>query len=292
MNREISSLDWQRLSDYLDNQLSPLEISKLEDEINQRRDLNDAFVELKATRFLLHNLPRRRAPHNFTLTMRDIPARRFNFTWLPGLSFATVLSAIIFIFSLFYQPVLTNRSASQTLSISAVPMQAEAADKAAAEVNTQAAPMIFWGAPPMLATGKGGGGGGYGGGSGGGDGNAQMQVYAAPPVPAAPSENPESAAPALAAPAPEDTNNSGSVTAATALPQSAALTDSGPILGIRPTEQQGQEIPQAVALEPAAPVTPPLASNNVFYLFYIQIALGCLSLALAISTLIYWQRHK
>ncbi len=292
MNRVISSLDWQRLSDYLDKQLSPSDVIKLEEEIHQRQELQDALNELKATGFLLQSLPRRRVPRNFTLSARDLPAPKFHFPWLSGLSLATAISTLALIFTLFYRPLATA-SAPQTLSMAAqaAPMQAEAADTAAvaSEVHeAQPAPIIIWGQPPIMATGKGGGIGG----SGGGDGNAEMQVYAAPPESTA--EAPALMAPAAPSPKEAENDVSPAESEPSASVESPPITDSGPILGIRPTAEQGQETnryPEESGLNTAS-ARSIQDENPSDDWFYIQLLLACLSVCLALLTFIYWLRQR
>ncbi len=88
------------LSAYLDGQLSPTDASRLESRLAADEGLRRVLGDLRGARGVLRQLPRRRAPRNFTLrpTMPKIAApvpRAF-----PALRFATVLASLLFLASI------------------------------------------------------------------------------------------------------------------------------------------------------------------------------------------------
>jgi hypothetical protein len=60
--------DLERLSAYLDHQLSPAEKTRLEARLKQEPELQAALTDLRATMRLLRNLPTLKPPRNFTLS--------------------------------------------------------------------------------------------------------------------------------------------------------------------------------------------------------------------------------
>ncbi len=77
---QLSPRDWEILSAYLDRQLRPKEIVSLETRLSADPDLSAALGELQRTRDALRNLPRLRAPRNFTLTPQMVGQRS---AWRP-----------------------------------------------------------------------------------------------------------------------------------------------------------------------------------------------------------------
>src|SRR5512136_774671 len=89
----ISSQDFERLSAYLDNQLSSKEKAALEVRLAREPELNATLDELRQTVRALRTLPAVRPPRNFTLSARQLgaaPQRRF----FPVLRLATSLAAL------------------------------------------------------------------------------------------------------------------------------------------------------------------------------------------------------
>jgi len=68
MTKPLPPRDLETLSAYLDGQLSPRHIHKLESRLKREPNLQRAFVELQQTRLALRSIPRVHAPRNFTLT--------------------------------------------------------------------------------------------------------------------------------------------------------------------------------------------------------------------------------
>lgn len=76
MITRISPRDWENLSAYIDDQLSPRERSRLEARLRQSLEMRNALEELRRTRQLLRSLPAVHAPRNFTLTPEMVGVRR------------------------------------------------------------------------------------------------------------------------------------------------------------------------------------------------------------------------
>lgn len=95
-----SSRDLELLSAYLDGQLSQSDRSRLEIRIHSDPTFASALEELRQTRALLHRIPHRRAPRNFTLTPRMAGIRPPVPRLVPVLSWASAVAMLFFIFTL------------------------------------------------------------------------------------------------------------------------------------------------------------------------------------------------
>jgi hypothetical protein len=131
MTTRISPRDWEALSAYLDGQLSPNELTRLEKRLRLSADLRAALEDLRRTRALLRSQPRLKAPRNFTLTPemvgRSAPQRSFRrspSSLYPTLSLASALAGLLFVVILVTD--LLN------LGPAAIPMAAEPVAKQAA----------------------------------------------------------------------------------------------------------------------------------------------------------------
>ena len=67
--------EWQVLSTYIDNQLSPGEKAAVEKRLSTDPEIQKALEELLQTRALLRRMPQHPVPHNFTLTPEMVSAR-------------------------------------------------------------------------------------------------------------------------------------------------------------------------------------------------------------------------
>jgi len=81
---KMSSRDWVLLSSYLDGELSPKEIKRIEERLNNEPVLQFALEELQQTKLTLQQTPKLKVPRNFFLTptmvgmrTRPQPARRY-----------------------------------------------------------------------------------------------------------------------------------------------------------------------------------------------------------------------
>ena len=97
MTNHISSRDWEAISAYLDEQLDRRERSRLETRLQNDQNLRNALEEMRRTRLLLRNLPKMRAPRNYTLTPKMAGVREKS-AWTPRFfGFASVLATLLFI---------------------------------------------------------------------------------------------------------------------------------------------------------------------------------------------------
>ncbi|NJN54751.1 MAG: hypothetical protein HC804_08370 [Anaerolineae bacterium] len=86
------------ISAYLDDALSSAERQRFEEQLAQDAALQAQVAHLRQTRQLLHQLPPRQVPRNFTLdpAVYGRPARQPLLTYYPALRAATVLTAVLF----------------------------------------------------------------------------------------------------------------------------------------------------------------------------------------------------
>jgi hypothetical protein len=109
--------DIEKLSAYLDGQLSPSDSARLESRLQSDPELASAYDDLRVTRGILQKLPSRRAPRNFTLTRKMAglkpPLPRTYFTFRFATAFATILFAFTVALNnivprITYNPALAN----------------------------------------------------------------------------------------------------------------------------------------------------------------------------------------
>ncbi len=107
--------DLERLSEYLDGRLSPAELSRLETRLTSDPELAATLQALREARALLRQLPRRKAPRNFTLTPQMVARKPPLPRAYPFLRLATAMAALLFLFLLII-PQIQSLSASFTLA--------------------------------------------------------------------------------------------------------------------------------------------------------------------------------
>ena len=268
MKAQISPKAWVLLSSYLDGELSAREIKRAEKKLRASKELRETLDEMKKTRALIQSLPRKRVPHNFTLTpaMAEVKANTLQ-RLFPVLSFVSIASTLAFIAIFLFQltPRLSKDMAPMTLA-----MESQA-EKEMLTSDEEAPPAIInWEAVPLPQAAPGMGGG-------------QEQVPEMAPLAPAPAQEiiiPEVALEAEAVAEPEmemaiqptpvaavegEAREEGIGEEADMLAEPAedeaeevqreyppatspaphvaeekALEDSSPILGIRPSEEVGQ----------------------------------------------------
>lgn len=249
MNNQLTPRQWQLLSAYLDNQLTQKEKGQAEELLQQSADARETLAALRRTHIILRALPVRKAPRNFTISAQ-LAKKPVIPTFNALLRFSSALAAVLLVAVL----------ALDFLGLTAPAPAARVAEDAASEMLAMEAlveevgeepQIIFWGGPAAMmgAYGKGGGDGfayGMGGGAEGPgfdiDGGAPDYIPPVVPLPevALPEEGPiqeeESLLPAEQAPSVESEPISPLPEVETA---SEPLTGSGPILGVRPREEQG-----------------------------------------------------
>ena len=104
----ISPTELEQLSAYLDGQLGFVDSAEVQRELSQRPDLQRTLEELRQTRAMLRNAPRRRVPHNFTLKPEMVPAKRRVFSRpVFSLGLASVLATFFLLLSVMLEFVPT-----------------------------------------------------------------------------------------------------------------------------------------------------------------------------------------
>jgi hypothetical protein len=101
MKRTISPRDYQLLSEYVDDQLPVSQKTRLEKRLQAEAELRKALEELRQTKALLSNLPRMKAPRNFTLTPQMVGKKAAQpqpvYRWIPVFQYATVFATFLLI---------------------------------------------------------------------------------------------------------------------------------------------------------------------------------------------------
>ncbi|HWQ45860.1 MAG TPA: hypothetical protein VN376_03275 [Longilinea sp.] len=248
MSSRLSPHALMQISAYLDGQLSAREMSETAHKIQTDPQYRQAFEELKRTRLVLRNTPRRKPPRNYYLTPQMVKQRIRQPVMVRQFGFASAFAAIALVL------ILLGDFASN-LSFGAMAPSAMMADQAASEsVAAESAPLtesmpvtqetkppevIYWGtqtAPDTMAPAPDSALGGMGGG-GGGD--------AAGTTGAAPLSTPSTA---------EESNRTGAVIPTATLQSLGNFTTSSdasngnPILGIAPSDQQGEPLTQTLSV--------------------------------------------
>jgi hypothetical protein len=251
--RNLSSSDWLLLSAYLDDQLSEVEKRQMDERLQSDPECRKTLDTLRRTSMMLRSLPVRRVPRNFTLTAQSVPKKTIP-SFVNILQFSSAAAAILLVavFTLELNQTPAQMTASKAAEDLQPAVAMETAKMPAAEADEAEGPMIiFWGAPApiMGAYGKGGGGGGAegpgvgGGGAadslgiGGGGASEEAIPEAAPLVERVPEFQPT---PYAEMPAPEVFESQPAEKELQAQEPIAPepLTGSGPILGVRPSEER------------------------------------------------------
>ena len=95
----MNERDLELLSSYLDGQLTPSDSARLESRLKSDGGLASTLDDLRAARTLLRQLPKRRAPRNFTLTRKMVGLNPPLPRSYPAFRFATVLATLLFFFT-------------------------------------------------------------------------------------------------------------------------------------------------------------------------------------------------
>lgn len=114
MTQTPSFRDVEQLSAYLDGQLKPSEIARLEARLQANPELASVLKDLRQARGLLRQLPQRRAPRNFILTPKMVGQKPPLPRTYPVFRFATVLATLLLFFTFatnFMAPRLVRTAA-------------------------------------------------------------------------------------------------------------------------------------------------------------------------------------
>jgi anti-sigma factor RsiW len=98
--KSLTFRDIEQLCAYLDGELSESERKRLEKRIHSEPALAAKLDEICDTCELLHSLPKRRAPRNFTLTPKTAGIRAPIPRLVPVFSWASAVAMLLFIFTL------------------------------------------------------------------------------------------------------------------------------------------------------------------------------------------------
>lgn len=121
----MKTRDLELLSAYLDGALPPEQLQHIERRIQDDPQLRAELEALERTRALLRQMPRRRAPRNFTLSPRQVakhpPMPRF----YPLFQWGTALTVVLLAISLGLQLVLSPVAARESMpAMRAMPAEA------------------------------------------------------------------------------------------------------------------------------------------------------------------------
>jgi hypothetical protein len=97
MSKQLSSRDYETLSAYLDGELSPKDMQRVELRLQASPELRDGLAELKYTQRLLKKVPMRRAPRNFIIKPSMLPQKRQLSPFYPALRLASALASILLV---------------------------------------------------------------------------------------------------------------------------------------------------------------------------------------------------
>jgi len=106
MNRR----DIELLSAYLDGELKPSELAKMEARLNSDPELESEMRGMRATRALLRKLPSRKAPRNFTLTRKMVGQNPPLPRTYPVFRWATIAATLLFFFTIGINSFSTQMS--------------------------------------------------------------------------------------------------------------------------------------------------------------------------------------
>jgi hypothetical protein len=249
MKVNLSPHDFELLSAYIDGQLSPSDKEKVEITLRSDADFQKAFEKLKRSHEILHAVPQRHVPHPFTLTPENVkPITHLSF-FVSVFRYSSVAATALLVILIAFDfiPFLHVSFSGQTSTLYKKPVPVG---------NLTQLPSIINRNTP-----------GYGMGGGGGQPEVEPSLASPLSVPnqqATPAEKiqslmqttlpqlettlaPRQPAAAPAVPQlesiPEPTPTTGQPVAPPASQTKVmedTLTVSGPILGIRPTEERGQ----------------------------------------------------
>lgn len=253
MATKLSPRDLILLSSYLDDELTPREKAWVETRLNTHPEFREALAGLQRTKEVLRRAPARRVPRNFTLPASMAQSKpNLTLRLVPALRLSSAVAALVSVFLMVGMFVSSGLRMASPVADTAgkEAMTLQSAPAAEAE-QPQQPPVVYWGGPPTpQASGMGGAGGAgcpeigpCGGGAadtvpsagsngvGGGDGGfvpPPMVMATQPPAifkaqPTAQAELPQP----TTTPAAEE-----------------PVSGSGPILGVAPSEEQGEILPE------------------------------------------------
>ncbi len=157
----MKTKDLELLSSYLDSALGPAEMRRLEQRLQADPELRAALEALRATRDVLRQLPRRRAPRSFVLSPRQVAQRPPLPRFYPLLQWSTVLTVFLVAILLSLPLILPQPSLTASIAAPAetatvlevAPLQAapspQATEASLSPLGVESPPATA--APPMIA---------------------------------------------------------------------------------------------------------------------------------------------
>ncbi|MEN6524792.1 MAG: hypothetical protein ABFD14_13815 [Anaerolineaceae bacterium] len=282
------------LSAYLDGQMNEKQTVQLEAQLKKDAELRQVFTQMRQTRFLLRQVKPVRVPRNFTLKPKmiaDMPQKAISSRWIPALSYATLTAAVLMVITLVIHLLPMQMKTAEVPSelTTSAPVLEAAEIPSAQDGLTNALPVIIWGDASAIVNtstydtsgkrvgGIGGGGGAEGSGLGGGGSVANPYISNIP-----------SGINGIIVIIPRATECTIAVQITETLVESTTpykVIASGPILGLRISEQVEQE----TASEPApAPAEKRLDLSS----WGITLGLGFITLGLGIASLALWLKKR
>lgn len=270
MKEPITQAEWTLLSAYLDGELNMRDKARVEEWLQTRSEVQQAYHSIQDTRRVLRSAPLHKAPRNFTLTPEMAPQRRRSFWLVPALRFSSALAAILSMILFFNPfapsvqmlPMAAAEVPQEEMALSAMSSEENAMDTSLQAAESEPPAVIYWGTPPEPAADGVGGAevGGMGNGGGGGGSDGIPMVTAEPPA----------IKRAYATETPSGEPSADRAAESQTMQMETTTSASGPILGI-----QSEMDASAAAAEPTQSETAQPLSAQTWY------AVGLLALAAA-----------
>jgi hypothetical protein len=295
MKQPISSKDLIALSMYLDGQLNEKQIAQLEAQLKKDAELRHSLMQLKRTCYLLRQVKPVKVPRNFTLKptmVTGISRKTTSNRWVPVFSYATLVTAVLMVITLLIRFLpMQMKTAEAPLEMAASTPVLEAVETPSTQADmSNALPIIIWGDASAitnaypLATGKGGGagiGGGGGGAEGPGLGGDGLMISVVTPI----ARSGVNGFTVIIPSKTEVTDETRSVATPEVPTEPYKVISSGPILGLRISEQVEPEVVQ----EPE-----PTPTETQFDLsdWGLTLGLGLITLGLGMVSLVLWFKKR
>jgi anti-sigma factor RsiW len=276
MTTQLSPHEWEQLSAYMDGQLSINDTQAMGKRLDESKELRQALEQLRHTQSILKAVPMHRVRRNFTLTAEMVKTNKV-LTLVPVFRFASALASLglVVLFLLDFGLSFSKMSLGASAPM-APAMEVRSADQAAEEVAPQ---IIFWGSPtPEYALmGKGGGAP-----PGPMEGAPQASMPVEEPVADSVLMPSTTVQPAEEVPMEVQAEENTLLPTPTPVPESTVSAEtysspsdssSGPILGIPPSEEQGNLV-APMAEEALRVPQEPFDYKPLVYAGLVLIALG------------------
>jgi anti-sigma factor RsiW len=98
MNKQLSNRDWEQLSAYIDESLSPRARVQLQQRLEREPGFAAALQQLQRTRAALRRSPQRRVPRSFALTRAMLGAQKSTAGW-TSFNWASAVASILLVFT-------------------------------------------------------------------------------------------------------------------------------------------------------------------------------------------------